>query len=362
MEASPQYREGKFGNRLPMAEDDWTFGKILAMLGEWLNNDAQTVPEEPMPVETLTAADFASPATDLAVRWFGHSTILIEIEGKRILTDPIWSDRASPVSFAGPHRFTPPLIDLAALLPIDAVVISHDHYDHLDYETIVALKDAVHFFVPLGIGAHLEAWGVAPERIRELDWWESAELEGIRFVCTPSRHFSGRSLTDRNRTLWASWSILGAARRVYFGGDSGLFPELTEIGERFGPFDVTMLDSGAYNGRWPDVHMGPEQALIAHRALRGKVLLPIHWGLFQLALHSWVEPAERMRVLASRWGNRIAQPKPGQLLVPDGPLPTARWWPDDVPWQTADEAPIVSSHLDPLWVARYAQPVTLSRR
>jgi L-ascorbate metabolism protein UlaG (beta-lactamase superfamily) len=294
----------------------------------------------------------------LTVRWLGHSTLIIEIEGKRILTDPIWSERASPVQFAGPKRFTPPLIPLDELPPIDAVVISHDHYDHLDTATIEALKDHVEFFVPLGIGAHLESWGVDPERIHEMDWWEEAKIGGLRVVCTPARHFSGRSLRDRNHTLWASWSIIGEKRRAFFSGDTGLFPELSEIGERLGPFDITMIETGAYNQRWANMHMGPEQAVIAHRALRGKILLPIHWGLFNLALHSWVEPAERLRVVARRDGDLIAQPRPGVLLTMQLPVPQEKWWPD-VEWQTAEEAPVQASHIDPDWLARFSKPAAI---
>lgn len=358
MQASPQYAgEGSFGNTLPMTEDSWGVTELLEIMRDWGTGFGTRTPDEPVPVEVLAADDFAHPATDLTVRWLGHSTLLIEIEGKRILTDPIWSQRASPFQWAGPGRFYPPLVNIDDLLPLDAVVISHDHYDHLDQATVVALKDRVDFYVPLGVGAHLERWGVSSARIHELDWWESADIGGIELVCTPARHFSGRSLTDRNRTLWASWSIIGERRRVYFGGDSGLFPELSEIGDRLGPFDMTMLDTGAYSSRWPDVHMGPEQAVIAHRALRGDVLLPIHWGMFNLAFHHWVEPIERMRALAETEGVRIAQPRPGALVDIRAPLPVDRWWPDAT-WRTAEEYPVRSSHIDEAWAVRYGHPQT----
>ncbi len=359
MQQSPQYEDGIFVNRLPMSENDWGLVDFLNMLKDWWGGEQERTPKDPVAVKKLTAADFQLVSDDLSIRWMGHSSVLIEIEGKRVLTDPVWSDFASPVQFAGPQRFFEPVIPLSDLPAIDVVVISHDHYDHLDHDTIVALKDKVHFFVPLGIGAHLEAWGVEAKRIHELDWWEEEEFEGLRIVCTPARHFSGRSLTDRNETLWASWSILGKNRRVYFGGDSGLFHELEEIGERLGPFDVTMLDSGAYNERWPDVHMGPEQAVMAHRALRGKVLLPIHWGLFQLSIHAWTEPAERMRLLAQKDGDAIAQPRPGEAFTMQAPLPVAQWWPD-VEWLTASESPVRSTHLDPSWVTKYSKPAAIA--
>lgn len=355
MRASPQYRGEVFVNKLPQdtrKKKKRGLVDALGMIKKFAERDAKLSPKEPLPVATLTPAAFGAPATGLTVRWFGHSSVLIEIEGKRILTDPIWSERASPVSFAGPKRFAPPAIDLDKLPPIDAVVISHDHYDHLDAATITALKDKAVFFVPLGVGAHLEAWGVEPGRIRDMDWWQEADLDGVRIACTPSRHFSGRSFDDRNHTLWASWSIVGATRRVFFSGDTGLHPDFEEIGNRYGPFDITLLESGAYNSRWADMHMGPEQAVIAHRALRGKVMVPIHWGLFNLALHSWVEPIERLRVIAARDGDQIAQPRPGTLVAAGEPIPTERWWPA-APWLTAEESPVWSSNIDPTWLARY---------
>ncbi len=356
MRASKQHNGEHFVNKLQEADKrkkKRSFTDALGMIKRFNERDELLFPKEPLKVQALSGSDFGTPATDLTVRWLGHSTMLIELEGKRILTDPIWSDRASPVSFAGPRRFFPPLIALEDLPAIDAVVISHDHYDHLDTATIQSLneKTGAVFFVPLGVGAHLEAWGVPLERIRELDWWEEASLGNVRFICTPARHFSGRGL-DRNHTLWASWSIVGENRRVFFSGDTGLFPELEEIGERLGPFDITMLDSGAYNQRWSNSHMGPEQAVMAHRALRGKLMLPMHWGMFALAWHSAVEPIERLRVIADRDGDPIIQARPGTLLFPDEPAPVEKFWPDEK-WQTAEEYPVWSTQIEPTWLQRY---------
>lgn len=242
-------------------------------------------------------------------------------------------------------RFFAPPLPLDALPPIDAVILSHDHYDHLNEEAIKALRDRVpRFIVPLGVGAHLEYWGVAPERIFELDWWERAEVEGVEVVCTPARHFSGRSLTDRNGTLWAGWAILGADQRAFFSGDTGLFPGFSEIGRRLGPFDVTMLEVGAYNAAWADIHMGPEQAVQAHQMVRGELMVPIHWGTFNLAFHSWTEPAERVLVAAEASGIQVAIPRPGESIIPTAPPAVQPWWPE-LPWQTAEEAPIVSSGM-----------------
>lgn len=359
MRKSPQYNGEAFVNKLPQVNGSKNKKKrglidALGMIKKFADRDAKLSPKEPLQTAKLVPSDFGAPATGLTVRWFGHSSVLIEIEGTRILTDPIWSERASPVGFAGPKRFTPPLIALDALPRLDAVIISHDHYDHLDTATIQALtkQEQLIFFVPLGVGAHLEAWGVEPRRIRELDWWQEGDVNGIRVICTPARHFSGRSLDDRNETLWASWSIVGAERRAFFSGDTGLHPDFEEIGNRYGPFDITLLESGAYNERWADVHMGPEQAVIAHRALRGKIMVPIHWGLFNLSLHSWVEPIERLRVIAKRDGDLIAQPRPGALVAAGQALPAEQWWPK-APWLTAEQSPVWSSNIDPTWLARY---------
>lgn len=355
---SQQDADGRWVNAQPMAEDELGLIDWLDMIRRNAIGPEIRAPREPQDVVRLGAGDFEAPSTTVSIRWFGHSTVLIEIEGRRVLTDPIWSDRASPVGFAGPKRFSPPLIPLADLPTPDAVVISHDHYDHLDEDTVRALAArGVPFYVPLGVGAHLRRWGVDEALIHEHDWWQASRMAGLQLVCTPSRHFSGRGLTDRNRTLWASWSILGERHRVYFGGDSGLFPGIAEIGERLGPFDVTMLDSGAYNPMWRDVHMGPEQALMAHRALGGKVFMPIHWALFNLSFHGWTEPGERVMAMARRDGDPTALPRPGQRWSPSGPLPFARWWPSE-PWRTAAELPVRSSHIPDAWWARYATPPT----
>ena len=227
-------------------------------------------------------------------------------------------------------------------------MISHDHYDHLDHPTVIELaKRDVKWVVPLGIGAHLEHWGVAPDRITELDWWGEHVIGDLRLVATPARHMSGRSVTmsDQDQTLWSGWAMIGPEHRVYFSGDTAMFPGLAEIGERLGPFDIAMIESGAYNQMWSDVHLGPEQAVEAHRMVRGKLLMPVHWGMFDLALHSWVEPIERVLVAADVYGIQVVTPMPGESINPDAPEAVAHWWPE-VPWQTAEEAPVRSSGLD----------------
>lgn len=266
------------------------------------------------------------------VTWLGHSTLLIEVDGARVLTDPIWSERASPSSLVGPRRFHPPAVPLAALPKLDAVLISHDHYDHLDMATVEALAArGVPFFVPLGVADHLRRWGVPESQVVELDWWGEARVTpAVTLVATPSRHYSGRSLGERNTTLWASWVIRGAHHRAYFSGDTGLMPQFEEIGRREGPFDVVMLEVGAFHPSWGDIHLGPDNALEAHRMLGGGPLLPIHWSTFNLAPHPWDEPLERLAQLARERGVPLLTPKLGAPLVVGDALPFDPWWRDVV--------------------------------
>jgi L-ascorbate metabolism protein UlaG (beta-lactamase superfamily) len=286
------------------------------------------------------------PPGGLRLTWFGHSSVLIEIDGHRVLTDPIWSDRASPLTWLGPKRWYPPALPLAELPRLDAILISHDHYDHLDYRTIVALKDRdTTFIVPLGVGAHLAYWGVPEARIVELDWWESRKVGALEVHATPARHASGRALWDQDATLWAGYALVGPGHRVYYSGDTGLFPAMKDIGERFGPFDLTMIETGQYHRTWPDWHIGPEQAVAAHRIVRGRAMLPVHWALLRLAYHGWTEPIERVLSAAGATGATVITPEPGQSFVPASP-PLGRWWPK-LRWVTGAEDPIVSTQLGP---------------
>jgi len=340
MKASPQWSGTTFANPQPL----WNSGPLT--MKEMAQRPDHSVPLEPVPVQDVDPERFANPPdSGLRVTWLGHSTTLIEIDGARVLTDPVWGETAGPPS-VGPKRFYPPPLALAELPELDAIVISHDHYDHLDTPTIQAMTELdVRFIVPLGVGAHLELWGIAPERIVELDWWDAQTVGPIEITCTPARHASGRGLTDQNRTLWAGYALTGPKHRVYFSGDTGLFPAMKTIGERLGPFDLTMIEVGAYGQGWPDWHIGPEQAVKAHRWVGGKLLLPIHWGLFDLSAHGWTEPIERVVVAAEAAGVPIASPKPGGSVEPASPKPLQRWWPE-LPWRTAEQAPIVSTKVE----------------
>jgi L-ascorbate metabolism protein UlaG (beta-lactamase superfamily) len=274
------------------------------------------------------------PESGLRVTWLGHSTVLIEIDGYRVLTDPVWGPRSSPVSFAGPSRFHAPPLALDDLPALDAVVISHDHYDHLDYPTIKELaKREVPFVTSLGVGAHLEGWGIPVSRIQELDWWETAIVPGtgLRFTAAPSQHFSGRSLFDRNQTLWSSFAISAHRHQVFFSGDTGLTDEYSLIRERLGRFDLTMIEIGAWHPAWGNIHLGPENALRAHALLGGGALLPLHWGTFDLAVHPWDEPAETLVAAADRLSREevtLVMPRLGGSLEPSqaASRPVDTWW------------------------------------
>ncbi|AEI67181.1 MBL fold metallo-hydrolase [Corallococcus macrosporus] len=341
MKASSRYQDGGFintaGARLPQNGPGWDTFK------EMLFGTQQRTPPSPLPMEQNVAAALAKPPeTGLRVTWLGHSTLLVELDGFRILTDPIWGERASPSTIAGPKRFHPPPLALDALPGVDAVLLSHDHYDHLDMPTIRALVPRpVKFYAPLGVGAHLEAWGVPAERVVELDWWQEVSLgEGrLRMVATPAQHFSGRGLTDRNSTSWTSWTLLGPQHRVFFSGDTGLTEEFAEVGRRFGPFDVTLFEVGAFHPSWGSIHLGPHQALKAHELVRGRTLLPIHWGTFNLALHAWDAPANELAAAARERGVRLLTPVLGRPVEPTRERVDTAWWRALQGAAVADDAP-----------------------
>lgn len=328
MQTSPRFRDGAFQN--PVVTPVTKPGTGWSTTKEWFFGGQQRTPPRPLPRAQDIAGTLAkAPESGLRVTWMGHSTLLVEIDGVRILTDPMWGERASPSTVVGPKRFQPAALPLSELPPVDAVVLSHDHYDHLDMGTIRALAPrGVTFYAPLGVGAHLEKWGVPPAQVVELDWWQEVAVGsgGFKLVSTPSQHFSGRSLTDGNRTLWTSWSLIGPHHRVFFSGDTGMTPDFTEIGQRFGPFDLTMLEVGAWHPSWGDIHLGPSNALEAHRMVRGRRLLPVHWGTFDLAIHPWDEPLETLSREAREQQVALVTPRLGQPFEPERDTASEPWW------------------------------------
>ena len=265
--------------------------------------------------------------------WLGHSAFLLSIDNKKLLVDPMLSPIASPVSFAGIKRYKYSedimLHIIDEMPPIDAVFISHDHYDHLDYQSIVKLKSKVsHFFVPLGVSAHLIRWGVPIEKITELNWWEEMEYQGLTIALTPSRHFSGRGIFNRDTTLWGGWVILGKSTRLYASGDGGYGPHFKEIGKKYGPFDIALIEGGQYDRRWADIHMTPEQSVQANLDINGKNMILMHWGAFTLANHGWKEPIERVLIGAKKVEVNLITPKIGETVLLDSDLhiPSSAWW------------------------------------
>jgi L-ascorbate metabolism protein UlaG (beta-lactamase superfamily) len=288
-------------------------------------------PQQPLgPFLTDPRAYQTAPESGLRITWFGHSSSLVEIDGVSVLIDPVWDERAAPTSWAGPKRFFPPTIPLRDLPPIDAILISHDHFDHLGAATVRALarietQKHTRWIAPLGVGAILTSFGVDSARITELNWTEQTTIGNLTLTALPSRHFSGRSLFNRFETLWASFALIGPNHRVYFGGDSGEWDGFHEIGEAFGPFDLTMLEIGAYDPLWSDIHMGPEGAVRSFHALGGHgLLMPIHWGLFDLALHPWSQPIEYVTAVENL---KLWSPTPGVPTdVVRGGQIRSDWW------------------------------------
>jgi len=327
--ASARYAGERFLNLHPILPGLRDPTVPMPSLREFLCGGERRVPPAPLPALSPLEMWRRPPASGLRATWLGHSTMLIEIDGLRVLTDPVWGVRASPSRFIGPKRFQPVPVALNALPPLDLVLISHDHYDHLDYPTIRQLRSlGVPFVTSLGVGAHLEAWGVDPQRIVELDWWESWTLPHADLTVTaaPSQHFSGRTMQARNTTLWSSLAIRSARHTVFFSGDTGLTTEYAVIRERLGPFDLTMLEVGAWHPAWGDMHLGPENALKAHALLGGGAFLPVHWGTFALAMHAWDQPAEALLAASSVAGTQLLMPRLGEPVEPAQGTELEPWW------------------------------------
>ncbi|WP_397328133.1 MBL fold metallo-hydrolase [Paenibacillus arenilitoris] len=307
---------------------DSTTKEKLEILVQFVKGNPASRPAKPLQTKKLSGNDLA-PAKQPSVTWFGHSASMLRLDGKTLLLDPMFGSAPSPFPFVGGKRFSDRLpFELDELPVIDAALISHDHYDHLDYGSIVRLKNKVRrFIVPLGVGPHLERWGVDPAAIEEHDWWDEFEYEGLKLACAPARHFSGRSLNDRDATLWCSWVIEGREAKVFFSGDSGYGPHFKDIGDKYGPFDLTLMECGQYDPRWANIHMMPEETVQAHLDVRGSLMIPIHWGAFTLAMHDWTDPVERALAAAARLGATVLTPRIGEPVpLGDTVYPTSKWW------------------------------------
>lgn len=324
---SKNYHNGKFVNEINTEMMSGS-NSMFSMLKDYIKRNPNIRPKTPLTIKTVNP-DTLKQSNDSKLIWFGHSTFYIELEGKTIITDPMFSKTPSPVSFIGGKRYSENLpIEIEDMPLIDAVVISHDHYDHLDYISIKKLKDKVKmFFVPLGVGDHLERWGIAADKIKELNWYEEINYEKLTLACTPSRHFSGRNINNRNSTLWCSWALISENTKIFFSGDGGYGPHFKEIGSRYGDFDLTLMECGQYDNRWANIHMLPEETVQAHLDLKGKIMLPMHWGAFTLAFHDWNDPAKRAVQVASEKNVDIITPEIGELVsINIKKNVSSNWW------------------------------------
>jgi len=322
---SPQFRDGVFHNADSGATAVVDPRTGATLLREAVFGKQQRRPRDPVPLATPSTG--VEAIEGIQITWYGHASALVEMDGARVLLDPVWSERCSPSQLVGPRRLHPVPVPLSELPQLDAILISHDHYDHLDRATVLELvhTQSAPFLVPLGIGAHLDAWGVPEERVIELDWAEDQQIGPLTLTATAAQHFSGRAFT-RNNTLWASWVIAGSEQKVFYTGDSGYFGGYAEIGTAYGPFDATLVQIGAYGVAWPDIHMFPEEAVQAHLDVRGDLLIPVHWCTFNLAFHDWSEPVERLWREAKARGVRLAVPRPGQTIDVADPPAVDDWW------------------------------------
>lgn len=324
---SVNHKDGKFVN-IKTVNMDMSMSDMGKTMMKYFSPPPKTVPKNDIPTLKIDSVDIAQFKDSTRLIWFGHSTFLLQIQNKNVLIDPMFGKVPAPNPMLGSNRFSKELpIEIEELPKIDAVIISHDHYDHLDYGSIKKLKDKVEmFYTPLGVGAHLQAWKIDKKRIVELDWWEEVNFKNLTFRCTPAQHFSGRGVTDRFNTLWCSWIIKSDKENIFFSGDSGYAPHFKEIGEKYGPFDLAMLECGQYNKLWADIHMFPEETAQAGIDLKAKQIMPIHWGAFKLAMHSWTDPIERVSKKSNDLGIDFIAPQIGEpIFLNDGKM-RSKWW------------------------------------
>ena len=321
---SPNFLNGSFKNQEKTLQNT---GFKWSTIPKFFTNGDNKVPSSKLPQVKLSKAYFNNKPQQPRITWFGHSTLFVEMEGMNIFIDPMLGEVPAPHPLLGNPRFNKELpISIENLPEIDLVLISHDHYDHLDYGSIQQLKNKVkQFYVPLGIKAHLTKWGIDATKIKEFDWWDSKTLNNIEFVSTPARHFSGRGFT-RNNTLWTSWVLKSENNSIFFSGDSGYGKHFKEIGKKYGPFDFAMMECGQYNEQWAHIHMTPEETIQASVDIQAKTMMPIHWGAFKLALHEWTDPIERSFKKAQELNVQMATPIIGEAIVVDSNYPSSKWW------------------------------------
>ncbi len=325
---SQNYQDGRFNN-IGGVKNEMSGGDMLKAIRSMLKTVPNAKPKSPIQVQKIDSLNILQYQSETRFIWFGHSTFLLQINNKSILIDPMFSDVPAPHPLLGSKRFSKELpIEIEKLPKIDAVVLSHDHYDHLDYTSIKNLKHKVDvFYAPLGLGNHLREWGITSEKIVELDWWQDVNLDDLTFISTPAQHFSGRGVTDRDKTLWCSWIIQSDSESIFFSGDSGYGPHFKTIGDRYGPFDFAMMECGQYNPLWSEIHMFPEETAQAGLDVKAKKLMPIHWGAFKLAPHAWLDPIERVVVKAKELNVELVIPEIGQPTLVNGKhTPFEQWW------------------------------------
>ncbi len=326
--ARSKHWDGKVFNNLAETRMDMSLSKIPQMIAERMRGGKVRRPAKLIPILPLNQERFLADPQLPKFVWYGHSVLLLQVGGKNFLIDPMLGDNTTPVGPFTSKRFSEKSLEVIAQLPpIDAILLTHDHYDHLDYSSIQLLRaKCTTWWVALGVKRHLERWGIDAGQVKEFDWWETAEFEGVQITFTPSRHFSGRGLSDRFKSLWGGWVFSHGAHRIYWSGDGGEGAHFKEVGDRLGPFDWAFLECGQYNPNWHAIHMYPEECVQAGQDARARWSVPVHWGGFELSMHPWKEPVERFAAAAQASGLGICTPEIGRVMVMGEESETTAWW------------------------------------
>lgn len=324
---SDNWKNGKFQN-LQETKLSINFWEIPGLLQKQLSNKTNREPQSPLPIVPFDKDAFLSKDTDFCLVWYGHSAVLIRMNSKTIFIDPMMGPNASPISPYKTKRFSENTLDFIDDFPgIDLMLISHDHYDHLDYDSIIKLKEKTQsYFVALGVKRHLVKWGIDSTKITEFDWWNVSEFSNIKITFTPTRHFSGRGLTDRKKSLWGGWVFQTEKENIWFSGDGGYGSHFKEVGELLGPFDFAFMECGQYSDYWRPVHMFPEESVQAALDAKAQMAMPVHWAGFSLSQHSWKEPIEEFEKYAKIQNLKMISPELGQIVRPEKDMKHIEWW------------------------------------